>query len=124
MNATESLETAIPAPLNGRTAAPSLKFRHMAPPRVELLRRTFAALDATDPKERERLNVDTLTSEYYTGKPWLVRVEARMNDGSPNPAQKWHAFIYRTRAAAQLHRSAEMHAAKERAAKWSRGELA
>jgi len=68
-----------------------------------ILRRTFAALKAESPEERDRLNADALTSEYFTGSRYLLRTPALMSDGTPNPVQKFHDRTFRTRKEAELH---------------------
>jgi hypothetical protein len=74
-------------------------------PQVQILRRTLEA--NRYPKgspERARLNEDALTSEYYPSHKYLLRVQALMNDGTPNPAQKWHDYSYPTKREAQAAR--------------------
>ena len=73
----------------------------------EIHKRTFEA--AKHPKGSEMLqtlNGDTLTSEYSTGSPWLVRCPALMSDGRPNPVQRWHDSVFRTRREADIHAKA------------------
>ncbi len=63
---------------------------------LTILRRTFAASKTSDPAERASLNLDALTSQYYTSHRYLVRVPF------PNhPTQKYTSHTFRTRAEAQ-----------------------
>lgn len=67
-----------------------------------LHRRTFeAAQHPAGSVARARLNCDPLTSEYARSHRYLVRREARMSDGSPNPVQAYHDMTYRTKAEAE-----------------------
>jgi hypothetical protein len=71
-------------------------------PEVQILPRTFEANQhPKGSQERARLNEDALTSEYYPSHKYLLRIQAVMNDGTPNPVQKWHDYTYRTKREAQ-----------------------
>ena len=47
------------------------------------------------------MNKDALTSEYYPSHKYLLHIQAVMNDGTPNPVQKWHDYTYRTKREAR-----------------------
>lgn len=71
---------------------------------MTLHRRTFEANKF--PKgspERERLNLDALTSEFNPSYRYLVREVALMSDGSPNTAQGHHDHSFRTKLEAELY---------------------
>ena len=71
-------------------------------PEVQILPRTFEANQhPKGSQERARLNEDALTSEYYPSHKYLLRIQALMKDGTPNPVQKWHDYTYRTKRQAQ-----------------------
>jgi hypothetical protein len=70
-------------------------------------KRTFEAIMHPRGSEaRKKLNEDVLTSEYFTGSPWLLRRPALMSDGSPNPSQKWHDSVFRTKREAEAVKKA------------------
>ena len=71
---------------------------------MTLHRRTFEAKKF--PKgsaDRDRLNLDALTSEYSPSYKYLVREVALMSDGSPNTAQGHHNREFRTKLEAELY---------------------
>lgn len=71
-------------------------------PEVQILRRTFEANRyPKGSQERARLNEDALTSEYYPSHKYLLRVQALMSDGTPDLAQKWQDYTYRTKREAE-----------------------
>lgn len=71
---------------------------------VTVHRRTFeAANHPSGSPERARLNGDPITSEYLTGKPYVVRVPALMSDGTRNPVQPWHFHTFKTKRDAESY---------------------
>jgi len=71
---------------------------------MTLHRRTFEAKKfAKDSADRERLNLDPLTSEFNPSYKYLVREVALMSDGYPNPAQEFHNREFRTKLEAELY---------------------
>jgi len=67
-----------------------------------LHRRTFAAKSfEKGSAERDGLNRDSLTSEYYPSKKFIIRTPALMSDGTPNPVQKFHEQDFTTKREAE-----------------------
>ena len=63
-----------------------------------IMRRTFEAeRHAKGTTEREALNLDALTSEYYHGSPYLVRRRSLMSDGTQHPTQSHLNTLFRTK---------------------------
>ncbi len=64
-------------------------------------KRTFTALKF--PKgspERDALNTNPLTSEYFPSQRYAIQRPALMSDGSPNPTQKFWVNTFKTKAEA------------------------
>ena len=54
----------------------------------EILRRTFKAKEyPKGSEEREKLNLDPVTSEYMTSYKYVVKTPCLMSDGTPKPGQ-------------------------------------
>lgn len=70
---------------------------------ITIHRRSFSASKyAVGTPERDALNRDPLTSEYFTSHKYAIRRVALMSDGSQNPSQRYHTNTFRTKAEAIL----------------------
>jgi hypothetical protein len=68
----------------------------------QVLRRTFEAKTHPEMSEkRAELNMDALTSVYFSSYKYMTREPALMSDGSQNPSQKFKDKIFRTKREAE-----------------------
>jgi hypothetical protein len=75
---------------------------NLALERATVIRRTFAASKhPKGSKEREELNCNVETSEFYPSHKYAVRRPFTMGDGSPHPTQPFTYKTYRTKEEAE-----------------------